>query len=127
PIYARLLLLIDRALADTVSAAERDELQALLTDVSHEDTVIQVLEDRWKVVASKTSVFAKEEGQEILQRILEGSENGRSSDRGMRKLFPWFKIVAVALLTVAVWGMIDFYFGDCESNELTIEQAVAQS
>lgn len=124
---ARLLLLIDRALTGTISAAERDELQTLLADVPNEDTVTQVLEDRWKLFESKTSVFSKEEGQEILQRILDGSENGRPSDRGMRKLFPWVKIAAVVLLTAAVWRMIDFCFGDCESTELTIEQAVAQS
>ncbi|MFC7523749.1 FecR family protein [Parapedobacter sp. GCM10030251] len=124
---ARLLLLIDRALTGTISAVERDELQALLADVSDEDTVIQVLEDRWKLFEPKTSVFSKEEGQEILQRILDGSGNKRPSDRAMRKLSPWFKAVAVILLSAAVWGMIGFYFDDCESNELTIEQAVAQS
>lgn len=124
---ARLLLLIDRALNGAISASERNELQALLADLSNEDTVIQILQDKWESFESEKAIVSKKQRQEILQRILKNGKDTRASDRGIRALFPWFKVVAVVLLTAIAWGVIDFYTDDCDNRELSIEAAVAQS
>jgi len=132
---ARLLLLIDRALEGTLSTRERDELQELLADLSNEGAVMQALENKWELFESKKAVFSNEQGQEVLQRILEGNgdtDDSQSSDKKLRALFPWFKVVAVVLLIAATWKVIDFYSNSCDTygcdtKKMTIEQAVAQS
>src|SRR5690606_33043661 len=124
---ARLLLLIDRAVEGTISAQERDELQELLADLSNEDAVMQALQDKWELFESKKAIFSNEQGQKIFQRILEGNDDPQSSDKRLRALFPWFKVVAAVLLIAATWKVIDFYSGSCDTRKLTIEQAVAQS
>lgn len=123
----RLLLLIDRALNGAISAMERDELQALLADLSNEDAVMQMLQEKWELFESKKTFFSKEQGHEILQRILDDNGSVRSSDRRLRALFPWFKVVAVILLLATAWKVIDFYSGSRDTKRLTIEQAVAKS
>lgn len=124
---ARLLLLIDRALNGDISTAERDELQGLLADLSHEDKVMQVLQEKWESFEARKAVFSKEQGEKILQRILEDSKDTRSLANRFRTLFPWFKVVAAVLLAATAWVVVDFYSDSRNNRKLTIEQAVAQS
>lgn len=124
---ARLLLLIERALNDALSVAERNELQELLADMSEEDAVIRILEHQWASFEPRNPVFSEDQGRAILQKVLDGDHDNRSSKGRLRVLLPWFKVVAAALVAVAAWVTIAHYSSSRNAPKLTIKQAVERS
>ncbi|MGK6350040.1 hypothetical protein [Parapedobacter sp. DT-150] len=123
---SRLLLLIDRALADTLRPEEKEELQELLSDPSNEDTVVQLLQEKWNTFEAKQILFSATQGNSILQGILDSGKDDQSPDRKqVRWSFRWFKVVAAAALLTAASAMVYFYPSDCSVKELTVEQAVS--
>lgn len=122
----RLLLLIDRALNDTLTVAERDELHRLLADHPESVAVKGALQKRWESLDPQVAVFSKEQGNQMLERIFENVRDISAKKSRIKRLFPWLKMVAAAFLAAITWIAIYLYPSDgapVSNLELAVERA----
>jgi len=122
--HTRLALLLDRALANTISSEERQELHGLIADPKHQAEVEQLLTQRWEAFDAAKPVFADYQAADMLQAILTSTRT-RSEEqptvRPIRSL--WIKVVAAVIL-VAVVSIGYYYYREIqEPSEWTLAEA----
>ena len=125
----RLQLLIRRAISGTISPSEHNELQERLADAPDDNAVIHVLRQHWEALETDNEFFSREEGQEILQRILEkNDDNHARRPGGIRKPYGYWLTIAASLLFVAIsWHKFDCYFGFGQPENVPLQQAITES
>lgn len=125
----RLQLLIRRAICGTISTTEHNELQERLADAPDDNAVIHVLRQHWETLETDNEFFSREEGQEILQRILEKNDDTHvRRSKGLRKPYGYWLAIAASMLFVAIsWQKFDCFFGFGQSKSVPLQQAIAES
>ena len=102
----RLALLVDRAVAKTISPEEREELLSLITDSTHKAEAEKLLTQAWDAFKTTQPVFEEHHAANMLQAILEPAPARQNKQREMRPIYKvWIKIAAsVILVSVAATG-----------------------
>ncbi len=124
----RLAILIDRAMGNTLSPEEHDELLTYLADPRNKRDAEKLLTAAWDRFTPGQPVFAPGEGQEMLKRILDKQRVIELPEAGQKQRHAInYKLWAAAsVLFVAMAAAYFFVNRDKSVAELTLAEAVTR-